>query len=65
MSSAVSKPQLANGLTASSQNGSSRTKTAQIKVVPQIRADRDRIREAAKVFVATLDRSQTFSKDEL
>jgi len=65
VSSAVSKPQLANGLTASSQNGSSRTKTAQIKVVPQIRADRDRIREAAKVFVATLDRSQTFSKDEL
>ncbi len=65
MSSAVSKPQLANGLTASSQNGSSRSKTAQIKVVPQIRADRDRIREAAKVFVATLDRSQTFSKDEL
>ena len=65
MSSAISKPQLANGLTASSQNGSSRTKTAQIKVVPQIRADRDRIREAAKVFVATLDRSQTFSKDEL
>ncbi|RLS50051.1 MAG: DUF116 domain-containing protein [Planctomycetota bacterium] len=56
---------MANGLTASSQNGSSRTKTAQIKVVPQIRADRDRIREAAKVFVATLDRSQTFSKDEL
>ena len=65
MSSAISKPQLANGLTASSQNGSSRSKTAQIKVVPQIRADRDRIREAAKVFVATLDRSQTFSKDEL
>jgi geranylgeranyl pyrophosphate synthase len=65
VSSAVSKPQLANGLTASSQNGSSRSKTAQIKVVPQIRADRDRIREAAKVFVATLDRSQTFSKDEL
>jgi geranylgeranyl diphosphate synthase type II len=65
VSSAISKPQLANGLTASSQNGSSRTKTAQIKVVPQIRADRDRIREAAKVFVATLDRSQTFSKDEL
>lgn len=65
MSSAVSKPQLANGLTASSQNGSSHSKTAQIKVVPQIRADRDRIREAAKVFVATLDRSQTFSKDEL
>jgi geranylgeranyl pyrophosphate synthase len=65
VSSAISKPQLANGLTASSQNGSSRSKTAQIKVVPQIRADRDRIREAAKVFVATLDRSQTFSKDEL
>ncbi len=65
MSSIASKPHLANGLTPSASTGSARAKTAQIKVVPQIRADRDRIREAAKAFVTTLDRSQTFTKDEL
>lgn len=65
MSSFASKPHLANGLAPSASSGSARAKTAQIKVVPQIRADRERIREVAKEFVATLDRSQTFTKDEL
>ena len=65
MSSFASKPHLANGLAPSAAPGSSRAKTAQIKVVPQVRADRERIREAARAFVATLDRSKTFNKDEL
>ena len=65
MSSFASKPHLANGLAPSVAPGAARAKTAQIKVVPQVRADRERIREAAGAFVATLDRSKTFNKDEL
>lgn len=65
MSSIASRPISANGPNPSAPNGTAKGKTAQIKVVPQARPDRDRIREAAKAFVATLDRSQTFTKDEL
>lgn len=39
--------------------------TAQIKVVPETREMRDRVRDAAKVLAAKLDRSRGFNRDEL
>jgi len=67
VSSIASKPQVAAPMDSEGASAVSQRKngSAQIKVVPQVRADRDRVRAAARAFVATLDRSQTFSKDEL
>jgi geranylgeranyl pyrophosphate synthase len=39
--------------------------TAHIKVVPETREMRDRVRDAAKVLAAKLDRSRGFNRDEL
>jgi geranylgeranyl pyrophosphate synthase len=39
--------------------------TAHIKVVPETRKMRDRVRDAAKVLAAKLDRSRGFNRDEL
>ena len=39
--------------------------TAHIKVVPENRETRDKVRDAARVLAAKLDRSRGFTRDEL